>query len=547
MKPGLLSRIRNRLTGSGGARAGFPMTLPGSWMGGMGGGFAYDGANMLGSESAEWNPWLRSPDAEINLDRDRMVARARDLFRNDGWARGSITRIADNVVGSQFRLVAKPDYRALTQRYGKAFDAVWAQEFRQAVEAEWRMWSEDPLLFGDAARKLTVTQIFRLAFMHQMKDGETIAVLRWMPERKEEGADYATTLQLIHPDRLSNPYQQLDTHWLRGGVEVDDDGAHIAYHIRQAHQYDYFDAVESMIWDRIPRFTPWGRPIVVHSYDFDDAGQHRGLSAFTPVLNRFRMLARYDQAELQQALTQTIFATFVQSPYDPEDVRNGMEDGELSEYQKIRQDWHKDNPLTLGGVRIPVMPPGEEVKTVASTRPNSGFDAFQGTFLRNFAAAIGTSAEQLSMDYSKTNYSSSRSSMLEMWKTMHRRRNDFAVSFANPTYGGFLEEAFDQGRVPLPRNAPDFLEGRAAYARCSWIGPGRGWVDPVSERQGAVLGLDAGFGTLERECAEQGLDYEEVLDQRRVERQMMTERGLPFPQWAVGAPAGLTTQKPDPT
>lgn len=136
--------------------------------------------------------------------------------------------------------------------------------------------------------------------------------------------------------------------------------------------------------------------------------------------------------------------------------------------------------------------------------------------------------------------------MLEIWKTMHRRRADFAVSFANPVYCSVLEEMFDQNRLPLPNNAPDFLEARAAYSRCHWIGPGRGWVDPVSERQGAVLGLDAGFGTLERECAEQGLDYEEVLDQRHTERLMMKERGLPFPQWAVGAPVNQTTQTPDP-
>ena len=53
-----------------------------------------------------------------------------------------------------------------------------------------------------------------------------------------------------------------------------------------------------------------------------------------------------------------------------------------------------------------------------------------------------------------------------------------------------------------------------------------------------VLGLDAGFGTLEEECAEQGRDYEEVLDQRQEEVRMMKERGLPLPQWAAGAPAG---------
>jgi len=67
----------------------------------------------------------------------------------------------------------------------------------------------------------------------------------------------------------------------------------------------------------------------------------------------------------------------------------------------------------------------------------------------------------------------------------------------------------------------------------------------VAERQGAVLGLDAGLGTLEQECAEQGQDWEETLDQRALERQAMTDRNLPFPQWAAGAPVNQVSKKPD--
>ncbi|GBQ23117.1 bacteriophage capsid protein [Gluconacetobacter sacchari DSM 12717] len=543
-KPGFLGRMWQAVAGDGPIHV--PSTLPGNFMGGMGGAFAYDAANLFGEENAEWNPLLRSPDNAININRDRMAARANDLYRNDGWARGGITRIRDNVVGAQFRLVATPDHRALARRYGPAFDGEWAHDYRRAVEAEWRTFSEDPLFLCDAVQKMTVMQIFGLAFLHRLKDGDSVIVMGWDDDRIDMGSNSATTVRLVHPDRLSNPYQQMDTHKLRGGVELNDDGAAIAYHIRRAHQFDYFDAVESMIWDRLPRYTSWGRPVCIHSHDSDDADQHRGVSAFTPVMNRFRMLGRYDQAELQQALIQTIHGIFFESPYDPEDaalIMGGSD--EMSPYQAERARFHRENPISIGGVRVPSLAPGEKIGTVSATRPYSGFQDFQHAFLRNFSAAMGVSAEQMSMDYSQTNYSSSRSSMLETWKTMLRRRRDFSIDTATPVYVAQLEEQFDRKRVPLPRNAPTFLEARAAYARCNWIGPGRGWVDPVAERQGAVLGLDAGFGTLERECAEQGLDYEEVLDQRQIERRMMTERELPFPEWAVGVPANDATKKPD--
>ena len=43
----------------------------------------------------------------------------------------------------------------------------------------------------------------------------------------------------------------------------------------------------------------------------------------------------------------------------------------------------------------------------------------------------------------------------------------------------------------------------------------------------AAIRINAGLSTLEKECAEQGEDYEEILDQQAMERRMRAERGLP--------------------
>jgi capsid protein len=64
------------------------------------------------------------------------------------------------------------------------------------------------------------------------------------------------------------------------------------------------------------------------------------------------------------------------------------------------------------------------------------------------------------------------------------------------------------------------------------MGPGRGWIDPVAERQGAVMGMDAALSTLEDETAAQGLDYQEVLEQRSYELKLFDEYGIPKPEWA---------------
>lgn len=78
----------------------------------------YDAADSFSDQLANWQPALWSPDNEINIYRDRIVSRTRDLVRNDGWANGAITRLLDNAVGANFRPIMKPDYRVLRMMTG---------------------------------------------------------------------------------------------------------------------------------------------------------------------------------------------------------------------------------------------------------------------------------------------------------------------------------------------------------------------------------------------------------------------------------------------
>ncbi|MDA8092340.1 MAG: phage portal protein [Betaproteobacteria bacterium] len=512
----------------------------------------YDAADIFDGRTAAWRPYLWSPDAQLNLYRDRIVSRVRDLVRNDGWAAGSVTRTLDNAIGANFRPIFKPDYRALAQISGnRAFDATWAEEFGRAVQSAWRRWANDPGRWCDAQRHLSISQLMRLAFRHKLVDGDALAILRWMPERMGEGrAQYATVLQLIDPDRLSNPYQQFDQQAFRGGVQVDEYGAAIGYWIRKAHIGDWWAAAQAMTWEYIPRETEWGRPIVVHDFEVERAGQHRGgAGILTPVVQRLKMLVKYDATELDAAIVNAIFASYIESPFDPELVQSALGDSaEINQYQQLRSSFHDERKIMLGDARMPILFPGERINTVNATRPAANFKDFESAVLRNVASGMGLSAQQVSNDWSDVNYSSARGALLEAWKTLARRREEFAQNFAQPVAAAWMEEAFDREDFPLPANAPSFIEARAAYSRARWMGPGRGWIDPTKEKEGAILGMDAGLSTLENECAENaGEDYEDVLDQRAREVKAFRERGLEPPTWANlgGMPSRQTVQDPE--
>jgi len=249
-----------------------------------------------------------------------------------------------------------------------------------------------------------------------------------------------------------------------------------------------------------------------------------------PVLARMRMLAQYDRVELQAAIVNSIFGAYIQSPFDPGDVQNALEDesaDKLSKYQELRSDFHRDSRLMAGNVRLASLYPGEEVKTIASSRPAAAFDAFEGAILRNLATSLGLSFETVSGDYRGSSYSSARQALIGEWRTIARRRVDFGGGLCSPVYVALLEEMIDRGDVPLPIGAPDFAEVRAEMSRCKWIGPGRGWIDPGKEIDAAKARIAAGLGTLEGENEDvAGADWLEQLDQLELEQIEIQKRGL---------------------
>ena len=485
----------------------------------------YRAGDPMHADMASWLPPLVSADASILTSRNLIVARIRDLVRNNGWASGMVRRYIDSVIGANVRLAATPDYRALGVSPQDAADLA------EQMETAWRSWANDPLRRCDASRHDTFGLLAGLMFRHKLVDGECLGVLLWRPERGR----WATCVQVVDPDRLSNPYGRPDDDNLRGGVELDDDGAATAYHVRRAHPYDRTLSVgQSMVWDRVERETPWGRPVAIHDFDRDQAGQHRGVSRLAAALREARMTDNYAAAELQSAVINAILAAFIESPFDHSFLAEAFESPDsLGAYQDMRTGFHEQRKITLNGAQIPTLFPGERLAFQAAARPSQQFPAFMAVVKRNIISAVGgMSYEQGSLDWSQSNYSSSRGGIVEATKTVIADRFAFEARSITPIYLAVMEEAIDQGAVVLPDDGPDLYDEPGAYLRARWIGPGRGWIDPVKEGQAAQIRMDTMLSTLEREAAEQGLDWQEVIQQRAREREALAAAGLEDPTTA---------------
>ena len=470
----------------------------------------YAGASWIRKQLSNWLPMRAAADAELLWDMQMLVARARDLDRNNGVASGAFQTVQDNVIGIGLRLAPFPDYRAL----GK--DAEWGQDWSRQVVSLWRTWSETPMC--DAANKMTFASLTQLVFRSVLQNGEALALPLWLDR---PNAKFRTCLQLVDVDRLSNPGNMTPTLCMRGGVELDEYGKPLAYHIRKISTWPamFFPAIGGVAgeWVCVPSETSWGRKRVLHVYSQDRVDQTRGKPILTPVIEQFRMIDSYQRAELQSAIVNALVAGVIETPLDPGTLAELM-GGDPNAYLASKNEYRV---ALEGGTFIPLYP-GDKMTPFAPDRPAPQFAAFSEFVLRQIGSALGMPYELLLKDFTKTNYSSARAALLEAWRTFNVRRDWMKTYWAQPIYELWFEEAVDAGLI----EAPDYYDLQPFYTRAKWIGPGRGWIDPVKEAEAAQVRMASGITTLEMECAEQGNDYKDIIDQRAIEKKQLQEAGL---------------------
>lgn len=492
---------------TGGPDAGSPLVgtaVPARGENAVAGG-AFDGASKF-DQLALWQPSIRSADDEIIPEKTVIDARVRDTIRNDAYVAGAAALHKDNIVGALFLLNSKPKTKVL---FGKD-DEVWEREFQEEVETKFGLYAESPNNWSDAKRTKTLTEFVRLAVGAYTAGGEVLASAEWMPD---DGRPFRSAAMMIDADRLSTPWERLNASNIRGGVEVDRRGAPIAYHIRNAHPSEWRER-DSNVWRRVMARKPWGRQMILHIFEEQRAEQTRGISAMVAALSEMNMTKGLRKLELQRAVVASTYAASLESDL-PDAAFQAMGGGDdksnpatqwMMEYlSSINEYASAGKSLLIDGQKIPVFMPGTKLKLQNPGNTGPMGDKFEQSLLRYISAILGVSYEQLSRDYTNTNYSSARASMGETWKFMVTRKKLVADKTAGFVFRNWLEEAVNGGQLETLKrsNVPNWYEGQNADAYCNaeWIGAGQGLIDPLKETQAHVLQLNNGLTTRERVMA----------------------------------------------
>lgn len=492
-------------------------------------GDAYEGASRTSRELTDFNPTMRSADADLAPVKRMGDLRSRDLGRNDAKVQSGMTIRKDGIVGAYFMLNAKPNSKRL---FGTE-DETWEEEFQEEVEEKFAAYSESNDAWIDASRHDTLTGLTRMAIDQHTIHGEVLATAEWM---REAGRPMRTAIQMIDTDRLQSPPEKVGDRFTRMGVQMNRFGAPEGYHIRMAHPSDGRMTPENMQYKYVPARKPWNRLQVLHIYERFRPGQTRGLGTLVAAIPELKMSQKFRQIVLQNAILNATYAATIESElpaeavfarlggdaFSPEAIAQALQGYIGSHYETMSKLMGGSNHLKIDGVKIPHLPPGTKLNLNGAGDGGPLGTDFEVSLDRIYASALGASYEQVSKDYTKTNYSGFKGALSEAWKTMHSVKRAVADRFASSVYKLWLEEALNNGEITsIRRNMPSWYEGLNCeyYAACEFIGSTRGQIDELKETQAAVLRIDNGLSTLEEENARLGRDWRKQLRQIKREQQ----------------------------
>lgn len=482
-----------------------------------------------GFESAETPAWTSSwstsaSDINDTLARQlsTMANRATGLARNDEWAVRYLKQLEDNVLGEdgialQMRVkTAAGDLDTVANAELEAHYADWCR--RGACEVSGRLsWREcENLLLGSIERT-----------------GEILYRLR------PGAGPYGFQIQILRPELLDvNLRRDWGGNRVRMGVEINNDGAPVAYWLRAAKVGDgsgNSDITTVGKHVRIPADQ------IRHRFFADEIDQLRGVPGLSAGARRLWLLHDFEESAAVASSNAAKRQGFFVSPDGK--APPGMADTIVSAVlDSARAEGKQLSPEEIATItaaaekytttmpgQFDTIPLGYDFRPFESKWPEVSADGYIKGQLRGFSAARGVSYHTLGNDLESVNYSSAQVGIgdeRKRYRTWQKR----LIDWVHTDVGAEVIK-----RAPLYRPAlkasrvPDYL------AAMTWLPPTWQPIDPLKAAESDDIALRNRSTTRRRIWLSKGLDPDEM------EAEVLAEE-VTFGRLDTPATAGTTAR-----
>lgn len=464
-----------------------------------------------------------SPQQDIDFNNYTMRQRGRLMYMGNPVAASAINTHRTNTIGVGLIPNPRPDAGFLNLSDEQL--AEWVKKTKR----EFGLWADDKRAC-DATGINNFYELQQMLLQSWLMSGDVFVLV--MNRDKTMKRPYGLRLRAIEADRVATPFDvkktanfQITTgkspttgNMIYDGVEVDDYGMPVAYHIRNTHPLDYTNV--NAKFQRVEiEGKETGLPNILHIMTAHRPEQYRGVSYLAPVIVPLLQIGRYTEAELAAAVVNAFFTVFITSEENGEDP--------ATEAYGDDQEEVSDSPYEyeMGPGQVNILPPGEKPEAVKAEHPSGGFPQFTDAVCAQIGAALEIPKDILLKQFNES-YSASRGALLEAWKSFKTYRQWFVNDFCNPAYELWMSEAVASGRI----YAPGFFQDpavRAAWLQTQWIGPAQGQLDPVKEINAEILACQNGFSTHEDSALRiNGSDFNANVERLSSERAMLDKAGL---------------------
>jgi lambda family phage portal protein len=459
-------------------------------------GYDESGASHSKNSMKGWNASSRSPQEDIDQNLHTLRQRSRSLMMSAPIAVSAIKTSRTNIVG--VGLKARPtidkEVLGLSDKEAKA----WCKH----TQREFELWAKSK--HCDSTKTNNFYEMQQLACLSWLINGDAVVLIKYN-EKESAYMPYGLRLHIIESDKVCNPHtsgsyinlQLKDTNTgnrIYNGVEIDKEGAVVAYHICNTYPQSPLKADKE--WQRVKAFGKrLGYANVLMIFESERPEQYRGIPYLAPVIESLKQLTRYSEAEIMAAVINGFFTVFITTEKSTSEMPfTGISEGD-------ENDGVTDaNNYGLGPGMINILAPGEDIKMADPSRPSTNFDAFTTSYTKYVGAALEIPHELLLKQFTSS-YSAAKAALEEVWKVFRMKRTWMANDFCQPVYEMWLLEAIAKERI----KAPGFFMNptiRAAWCKCEWNGPSQGMLDPLKEVNAAAKRVSLGISTREIETME---------------------------------------------
>lgn len=401
--------------------------------------------------------------------------RARSLASNNDHARNFVRVYTRNVVGpAGFGL----------QVHALRPDGSIDQLDSTAVETAFARWAQRGQC--EVTGRYSFLDLQTIVARHLARDGEILI------RRVKNNSPFGYQVQLIDPALLDESYNVMGPYGWRicMGVELDDWGKPVAYHLRQA-----VDRGNTQRY-RVPANEIW------HLFLTEEVGQARGIPPMVAPMLRLNNLGEYEANALIAAQVGAAkMGFFTKTEEDASDASG------FSEVTGATEDAPGEFSARVEAGQLDVLPPGWDFKSYNPDYPHQNFESFVSASLKSICAGLGVSYSTLTGDLSQSNYSSIRAGLLEEREEWKLLQNWLIDVWLAPLFSEWLPEAIVSGQLNLP------LVKLAKFDAAIWQPRRWEWVDPLKDIKANVTAMEAGLTSASELIRETGRDPETVWRQ----------------------------------